>query len=297
MIGGIYYKLLTFFSRWCGLWLFRVGAWWVATGFFCFYPQRVAASMAFYRALWPERRRWFYLACAWRQFHRFTGVFLDRFLLQSGQTLQHTSEGMEHLDALLESGSGGILLMSHVGNWESAAHFLKQRRRHLPLLLYMGARQKEQIEKLQKADLAESGIRIIVADESAGAPFDTVEGIQHLKRGGLVSLSGDRVWHSGQRTVTARFLGRPVPLPVGPHVFAMLAGVPLLTFFCHGTGPRGHHVVVGPPRHVRPSSRTGREAALQASVQAYADALEAHVRRHPFDWFHFGLLWEEGGDA
>lgn len=297
MIGGIYYQLLTFVSRWCGLWLFRTGAWFVATGYYLFFPRRVAASMAFYRALWPGRRRWFYRACAWRQFHRFTGIFIDRFLLQTGQRLPHTSEGLEHLDTLLENGSGAILLMSHAGNWESAAHILKQRRRHLPLLLYMGAREKEQIEKLQKADLAGSGIRIIVTDESAGAPYDSVEGIQHLRNGGVVSLSGDRVWHSGQRTVTVRFLGRRVPLPAGPHVFALLSRVPLLPFFCHRTGPRSHHVVVGEPRHVAPLSRAERETALQASAQAYADRLEAHVREHPFDWFHFRLLWEEGGDA
>ena len=297
MIGGIYYKLLTFFSRWCGLWLFRTGAWFVATGFYLFSPRRVAASVAFYRALWPDRSRWFYLGCAWRQFHRFTGVFLDRFLLQTGQTLLHTSEGMEHLDALLDKGTGAILLMSHVGNWEIAAHMLKHRRAHLPLLLYMGARQKEQIEKLQKEDLAESGIRIIVAGETAGTPYDTVEGIQHLKNGGLVSLSGDRVWHPGQRTVDVRFLGHRVPLPVGPHVFALLSGVPMMAFFSHRTGPRSHHVIVGEPRRVAPCSRAEREAALRASAQAYADLLEAHVRRHPFDWFHFRTPWDAGSDA
>ena len=232
-----------------------------------------------------------------RQFHRFTGVFADRFLLQTGQALHHTSEGMEHLDRLLDDGSGAILLMSHVGNWEIAAHMLKRRRSHLPLLLYMGARQKEQIEKLQKEELAESGIRIIVAGESAGTPYDTVEGIQHLKNGGLISLSGDRVWHPGQRTVKVRFLGHRVSLPLGPHVFALLAGVPLLTFFSHRTGPRSHHVTVGEPRRVTPSSRGERDAALQASAQAYADRLEAHVRMHPFDWFHFRPLWGKAGDA
>jgi predicted LPLAT superfamily acyltransferase len=297
MIGGIYYKWLTLVSRWGGLWLFRTGAWFVATGYFVLFPRRVAASMAFYRALWPGRSSWFYRTCAWRQFHRFTGVFADRFLLQTGQTLHHTSQGMEHLDALQARGSGAILLMSHVGNWEIAAYMLRRHRRHLPLLLYMGAREKEQVEKLQKEDLAESGIRIIVAGEATASPYDTVEGIQHLKQGGLISLSGDRVWHAGQRTVDVRFLGRRVALPVGPHVFALLAEVPLLTFFAHRTGSRRHHVVMSAPRWVATASRAERETALQASAQAYAERLEAHVRQHPYDWFHFSLLWDRSRDA
>jgi predicted LPLAT superfamily acyltransferase len=297
MIGGLYYRVLTVLSGWGGLWLFRMGAWFVAAGYYLFFPRRVTASAAFYRALQPGRSSLFYRACAWRQFQRFTGVFLDRFLLQSGQPVTCTSEGLEHLDAALGRGSGGILLMSHVGNWEIAAHMLRRHRRHLPLLLYMGARQKEQIEKLQKAHLAESGIRIIVAGESAATPYDTVDGIQHLKKGGLVSLAGDMVWHTGQRTLPVRFLGRQVHLPAGPHVFALLTGAPLFYFFSYRTGPRSHHFTVSQPMFVAPSPRARRQATLQASAQAYADCLEAHARRHPFDWFHFRPLWDTISDA
>lgn len=297
MIGGHYYRALTVLSRRCGLWLFRTGAWFVASGYYLFFPRRVAASADFYRTLRPGRGWWYYRACAWRQFHRFTGLFVDRFLLQSGQPLTHTSEGLEHLDAALGRGSGGVLLMSHVGNWEIAAHLLKRQRRHLPLLLFLGAREREQIEKLQKEHLVASGIRVVVTDEVAPGPYDALEGIRHLKKGGLVSLTGDMAWHSAQQTLAVRFLGRRVNLPAGPHVLAMLAGVPLFYFFSYRTGPRSHHFIVSAPKFVSPASRAQRAAALQASAQAYADCLENHVRRHPFDWFHFRPLWDNPGDA
>ena len=297
MIGGLYYKLLTLLSRWGGLWLFRTGAWFVATGYYLFFPRRVAASMAFYRALEPGRSAWFYRRCAWRQFHRFTGVFADRFLMQTGQAITHTSEGMAHLDAALTRGRGAILLMSHVGNWELAAHLLKRHQGRRPLLLYMGAREKEQIEKLQKQGLAASGIRIVVAGAATATPLDALEGIQHLKKGGVVSLAGDMVWHTGQRTVPVRFLGHTVHLAAGPHAFALITGAPLFYLFSYRTGPRSHHISLSAPVTVTATSRAGREAAIQASAQAYADRLEAHVRRHPYDWFHFRPLWKDGSDA
>ena len=293
MIGGIYYRILSKVSRWCGPWLFQTGAWFVATGYYLLFPRRVAASMAFYRALLPGRTRWFYLVCAWRQFHQFTAVFRDRFLLQSGQRLTFTSGGMGHLDAALDQGRGGILLMSHVGNWEIAAHMLKRHRAHLPLMLYMGAKQKEQIEKFQKQDLAESGVRIVVADVMSGTPYDTVEGVQHLKQGGLVSLSGDMLWHTSQRAVRVRFLGHDVDLPAGPHVFAMVAGVPLFYFFPYRTGPRSYHFTVSEPYYVRPAKRSERAAAIQTSAQAYADQLADHVRQHPYEWFHFRSIFKD----
>jgi predicted LPLAT superfamily acyltransferase len=297
MIGGIYYHILSWASRWFGFRFFQIGAWFVAAGYYLFFPRRVAASAAFYRVLWPGRGGWYYRGCAWKQFHRFTGVFLDRFLLQSGQSITHTSEGVERLNTVLDQGGGAIILISHVGNWELAAHLLKRRRAHLPLMLYMGAKEKEQIEKLQKRDFAESGIRIVVAGAEAGTPYDTVEGIQHLKKGGLVSLAGDMVWHDAQRTVPVRFLGHRVDLPVGPHVFAMVAGVPLFYFFSHRTGPRCYHFTVHGPYAVTPASRAERQAVLQASVQAYADCLERYVRQHPFEWFHFRSLFSDEGDA
>jgi lauroyl/myristoyl acyltransferase len=283
-------------SRWCGLWLFQAGAWCVATCYYLLFPGRVAASAAFYRALLPGRSRWFYLRCAWKQFHHFTGVFLDRFRMQSGQELTFTCDGLEHLDAVVDQGSGGIILMSHVGNWEIAAHVLKRHRADLSLLLYMGAKQKEQIEKLQKESLSASGVRVIVAGAATGTPYDTVEGIQHLKQGGLVSLAGDMVWHAAQRTVPVRFVGRRVDLTAGPHVFAMVAGVPLFHFYSYRTGPGSYHFTIKAPLYVRPAARAERQAAIQASAQAYADSLEAFVREHPFEWFHFRSLFK-GDDA
>jgi len=280
-------------ARWGGLWLFQTGAWCVATCYYLLFPRRVAASAAFYRALLPGRGRWFYLRCAWKQFHHFTGVFLDRFLLQSGQALTFTCDGLEHLDAVLDRGGGGIILMSHVGNWEIAAYVLKRHRADLSLLLYMGEKQKEQIEKIQKQNLSESGVRIIVAGAAAGTPYDTVEGVQHLKKGGLVSLAGDMVWHAAQRTVPVRFVNRRVDLPAGPHVFAMVAGVPLFHFYSYRTGPRSYHFTIKEPLYVNPASRAERQAAIQASAQAYAESLEGFVRQHPFEWFHFRSLFKD----
>jgi len=45
--------------------------------------------------------------------------------------------------------------------------------------------------------------------------------------------------------------------------------------------------MMSPPRKVKATSRSERNAALQASAQAYAKALEEMVRRHPFQWYIF----------
>lgn len=274
-------------SKLAGSWVFAVYAWIVSTGFFLLFPSRVRTSVRFYRALFPDRNGRHHLRCAWRQFHNFADVFFDRFLLQEFCDVSYTSEGREHLDRVLRDGRGGILLMSHMGNWEIAAHFLKRTDEKLPLLLYMGVKHKEQLERFQKESLRRSGVKIIAVDREGGSPFDIVEGVRFINSGGVVSMTGDLVWKEDQRTVPATFLGHEVSFPATPHLLALLSGAPLFIFFAFRSGKRRYHFTLSEPLYVRARSRGERTSAIRLSAQNYADALEATLRKYPLQWYHF----------
>ncbi|HSO67392.1 MAG TPA: lysophospholipid acyltransferase family protein [Desulfatirhabdiaceae bacterium] len=282
-----FYRITTAISQKIGTWFFRISAWFVATGYFLFFPSQVTISGRFYRVLYPGRS-WFYILwCAWRQYHNFTTVFLDRFLLHGNGNLEHTSDGWDHLEKAIESKTGGIILMSHIGNWEVAAHLLKQKRPDIPLLLYMGIRDQEQIERIQKESLSHSGIRIITADQEGGSPFNIIEGIQFLRAGGLVSITGDVIWHPDQRAVSAEFLGHEVFLPETPHVLALMSGSPIFILITVRTGDRRYAFSVTEPYYVRAKLRSQRPSAIRASVQNYAARLAQMLGQHPLEWYHF----------
>ncbi|SEM43499.1 lipid A biosynthesis acyltransferase [Syntrophus gentianae] len=281
----LFYRMLIFLSRGMGLWFFRFFSWWVATGFFLFSPGRVAVSVRFYRALCPDRGKFSALKQAWRQYHSFTSVFLDRILLMEEGRLTHTSEGLEFLNEAMERKTGGILLMSHFGNWEVAARLLH--RKGMRLLLYLGKKHKEQIESAQKKSLEEQGVRVVAVDEEGGSPLDIVEGIRFLKEGGLVSLTGDRLWGREQRTVSVSFLGHEAVLPEAPYLLALLSGAPLFIFLAFRIGEGRYAFFLSPPIYVKATSRREREPAIREAAQAYARLLEAAVRRHPQEWYHF----------
>jgi len=282
-----FYRLLTFLTRFCGTWLFVWISGIIAAGYFVLAPRRTLTSFRFYQALFPDRSRWYHLGCAWKQFQSFTSVFLDRYLLQDSEAIGCTFEGREHLYQALRQGTGGILLMTHIGNWEVGARLLRRSMPDLRLMLYMGRRAGDQIERVQKDDLAASGIHIITADEGAASPLDLVEGIGFIKSGGFVSMAGDVVWHQNQRVVKARFLGHEVLLPEAPFMLALVARAPLHIFFAAGTGPRQYHFSLRPPMSVRAGDRAGRRAAVQQAAQDYLDQIESHLRRVPFQWYHF----------
>jgi len=285
-----FYRFLIVLSQGIGLWVFRVVAWGIASGYFLFFPGRVAVGVRFYGALYPERGRLYHIWCTWKQFHSFPHVFLDRFLLSGGQTITYTHEGREYLEDAVNRGIGGILLMSHVGNWEVASRILLARGRENPrlkLLLYLGKKQKEQIERIQKEILVRSGVGIIAVEQDGGSPLDIIEGINFLKAGGLVSLTGDRRWRKDQRSVAVRFLGHAAFLPETPFIFALLSDSPLLVFFACRTGSHTYHFKVLPPIVVHAKDRHSRGDAIQRAAQFYADRLEETVRQHPYEWFHF----------
>ena len=158
-----FYAILTALSKIFGTWLFALTARGIAAGYFFLFPRRAAVSAHFYRTLFPDRNRLYAWWCAWRQFQNFTTVFLDRYLLHDSGAITYTFEGREHLIEAVRQGRGGILLMSHMGNWEVAARLLRSNIPDLRLMLYMGRRAKEQIERLQKEDLTASGIRIVAS--------------------------------------------------------------------------------------------------------------------------------------
>jgi predicted LPLAT superfamily acyltransferase len=285
-----FYRCLMSLARRFGSWIFLLIAWHVALGYFLLFPGRVAVSVRFYRRLFPERPRRHALWCAWQQYHHFVHVFLDRFLLLEGTEFSTTYEGWEHIVAAAHSGRGGIILMSHVGSWEIAAHLLRrygQGDPHMKLMLYLGAKYREQIERRQKRSVEASGIRIVSVPEEGGSAMDILEGLKFLREGGFVSLTGDRLWGPLQQAVTVRFAGCPARIPEVPYILAMMSGAPLLIFFGYRTGKGKYHLVLSAPITVSAAARGERHKTVEAAAQAYADLLAETVRAHPHEWYHF----------
>ncbi len=278
------YKVVVYFSHHLGVTFFRTFSWFIATGYFFLFPVRVCHSLKFYRALFPERNFFYPLSCVWKQYHNFTNVYTHRFVAKWKDEVEFTREGWEYLDEAVEKKTGAIIVMSHIGNWELAAEMLQ--RKGLPIMLYLGAKHKEQIEKIQKEKLAQSGIKIVATSEKESSPFALLEGINFLREGGIVSMTADRLW-GDQRSVKINFLGHEVQLPDTPHLFALMSGAPLMTFFVNQKAPGKYHIIVSKGRQVIAASRQDRSKAVLASAQAYADELEQMVRRHPFEWHHF----------
>ena len=281
------YQVLIVLSRWFGPWVFTLVSRFIAACYFVMFPRRAAVSAKFYGALFPGKGRLFHWGCAWRQYQNFTTVFMDRIRTSGQENIQFTSTGWQRFEEALDKGHGAIVLMSHMGNWDVAANLMATRRKDLKLLLYMGAKAKEQIESVQKQALNAKGIRIVAVEPSAGSPLDVVAGIRFLKSGGVVSLTGDKLWHPDQRAVSVPFLGKTARVPEFPHVFALVSKAPLFVFFTFRTGAGNYRFMLSEPMYITSTSRGDRSRAVTESARSYAGMLEQTLRDHPYEWYHF----------
>lgn len=282
-----YYQFILFLSRVFGAGILPVFIWPVTTAFFILYPRRVAVGINFYRALFPGRGRLYHLWCTWRQYHNFSKLFTDRFWFHREGDISYTSEGWEHLQKAVAAKSGGIILMSHMGNWETAAGLLKQRNADMQLMLYMGKKHEEKIGTYIKDGLARGGIKIVGVDPEGGSPLDLIEGIHFIRDGGLLSLTGDRPWSGKERMVTVHFLGHQARVLEAPHMIALLSGAPIFILFAFRISQKKYHISVTEPFYVRAASRDNRRQAIRVSAQQYADRMEQVLRRYPLEWFNF----------
>jgi lauroyl/myristoyl acyltransferase len=268
-----------------GSWPIRFLSWWVSTGYFLFLPSRRRNSVRLYEAIFPDRNRWYHIYCAWRQFHSFAATFGDRIDMERKKGGLVTTQGREGILEANTKGTGGIILMSHLGSYEMAAGAFQKY--GLKLLLMMGEKEAKMVARDQRQALKERGITIQVATGEKDSLMGGLEAIKFLREGGFVSVAGDLIWTEQRSLLPVKFFGREVSLASGPHLLALVSSAPLFILFTFRIKRGKHQVVVLPPRQVKSSSRSERDKALQESAQAYAEALEEMVRRYPFQWYIF----------
>jgi predicted LPLAT superfamily acyltransferase len=285
MMKAFFHKMITMVSFLLGSWFIRFFAWWIATGYLLFRPPRRRSSLQLYQAIFPKRRGWYHLYCAWRQFHSFAATYADRIEVDSKKGVTFSIQGKEGIIKVARRGSGGIILMSHLGNYEVAARAFQEV--GLKLLLIMGEKEARQVARDQREALKAQGITILVATGQEDSIFGGLEAIKFIRDGGFVSLSGDLIWTEQHSLLPVRFFNQKVAFTSGPHLLALVSGAPLFTLFIFRVKRGMHKIIISPPREVKAFTRSERSTTLQASAQVYANALEEEVRQHPFQWYIF----------
>lgn len=227
-----------------------------------------------------------------RHVFSFAAVLLDRVFLLCGRDTGYDIriEGLDRLVALLERGTGCILLGAHFGSFDVLRMVGRAAPARVRPLMYRqhGGSLAALLEALDPA-LAAAIIEI-------GRPDTMLRVREAVGRGEMIGILADRT-PGETRQVRVPFLGSEAAFPAGPWVLAAMLDVPVVIFYGVRTGSRRYLVRFEPFADRVVLDRRTREQDLRAAIGRYVASLEAMCRIWPYNWFNFYPFWSAPPDA
>ena len=129
-----------------------------------------------------------------------------------------------------------------------------------------------------------------------GRPNTMLLAKQHLDKGGIIGLLGDRITR-GDKALSAELLGSPAPFPAGPLLLASMLKVPVVLFHGLYCGGNRYDVRFELLANEVTLNAESRQEDLQTWVGRYAERIDHHCRLAPYNWFNFYDFWRAPQDS
>jgi len=260
--------------------------------FFLFRTQARAASLAYLRrVMGADKSRRALLWLSAQHFWSFGNSLVDKLAAWMGQIprSQVQIHGDEIIFNMLAKHQGGLLLISHLGNFE-ICRCLSARHPSLRLTVLMHTKHAQQFNRLMQEQASASQLDILQVTEMTPATAMLLS--ERIERGEFVAIAGDRVAvNNPENCLMVDFLGAQAPLPMGPFTLASILRAPLIALFCLRE-EQGFDIYFEQLSAAVQIPRRQRQQHMQQLAQDYARQLEAHCRRQPLQWFNFFDFWQ-----
>ncbi len=202
----------------------------------------------------------------YENFARFIYEFLILPNLSKGNLSDWLNvEHLEYLDATLKSGKGAIVLTAHLGNWELGAGMLGVLG-YSPIIIAF-PHSSRLVKNFFTRRREAVGSKVVYLREGL------FRAISSLKRGGVITTVGDRVYSGPAHE--ANFFGKPFSFPRGIFELAERTQASIVPAFC--VRENGKYVV-----HFEPPLTNG--------IEEWAGVLERYVKKYKSQWFLFDPL-------
>ena len=206
---------------------------------------------------------------------------LDKVALMSGLTkgFDQRRDGGEHLDAMVENQTGGILISAHIGNFEAGGHLLK--RLDTKVNVVMLEAEHQQIKKYLKDVMQEKHFNIIGIKEDKSHSFEIMNALSNKE---LICIHGDR-FVDGMDVMEGTLLGKSAKFPLGPFKMAARLNFPVSFAFVVKDDSKTYHFYASKPNL---EVKDEKEVLKNFIVE-----LEKVIHKHPEQWFNYYPFWGE----
>lgn len=184
-------------------------------------------------------------------------------------------EGSKNLEEALTPGKGVIAVTAHLSTFTLIGGKLTLS--GFQNTWIMGAQAHPRIAQVWRWMTERVGSDAIIID----SPIRFHKAILRvLRKGEIVTFVCDE--NQKQGGVVVEFLERAMALPVGPAVYHLKTGAPIIPIFILGQGGGGHKIIIDSPLKITLSGDEERD--IFTITNQIARVMESYIRRYPGQW-------------
>jgi len=184
-------------------------------------------------------------------------------------------EGRENLEETLALGKGVIAVSAHLGNFILLCGKLNAS--GFPFSIIVKEPAHPGFAQILRWMRKKVGVRAIHLDPPLRCQREI---LRSLRQGEVVGFISDQNQKRGG--VLVEFLGRVMAMPVGPAIYHLKTGAPILPIFILSQRDGGHKVIIGTPLKVELSGDEERDIfTITAQI---TQVIESYIRKYPGQW-------------
>lgn len=210
---------------------------------------------------------------------QFAISIFDRFV--SRITPQDLHFDIANLEVVQQANQGGIVLLSHIGSWSTAAHCLEDG--ILPMNLVMRENTSESIYRVEQSSRRYNEKSVKIIDLAQGAMAVNIQIANALSNSEFVAMMADRVVDARHK-IEVKLLGEKVFINKTPFEIAKRLEKPLIALFVMQKNMRRYDLVFHNIDGDTP----------QAMAQNYCSVLDKVVKKYPLQWYNFYDFFKKG---
>jgi predicted LPLAT superfamily acyltransferase len=223
-----------------------------------------------------------------KNYYIFGTILLDKTALISDIKTDYNFvfDGEKYLQELNDLDCGGILISSHIGNWEIAGQLLIRIKKKINIIML--DQEYEKIKNYLSNNVYKTkNFNIIVLEKNIDHTYKIIEALNNKE---IVCMHGDR-FLEGNKIIAVDFLGDKAYFPIGPFVLAKASKVPVSFVFAMKEDNFHYHFYAEPLRYYNDNMKENNYMNLKNWVQEFAYSLEKMVKKYPTQWFNYYDFW------
>jgi len=190
-------------------------------------------------------------------------------------------ENIDYLKEALSKGKGVIGLTAHLGNWELGGILMAML--GYPIWAVALPHRDRRVDEFFNLQRERKGLNVIPIEDASKRC------IYLLKQKKIIALLGDRDFT--QNGIKIDFFNRPTLFPLGPAIFSLRTGAPIVPAFM--IRRYKDYFALKFEKPIYPVRKSNLEDSIKELILQYKCIFEKYIQQYPEQWYMFRKFWSQ----